>query len=599
MNKFIKYLTIGLFAMSVLFACSESNTGFSDPDTTVFNKEIVFKDSLMSFEFVAGIYAQMVDINYFLDNGIYSGSCWMWDDASNNSHQVYTGSAQMSYRWTTNTVTSTDARTKRHWTIPYSCIFRVNTVLNNIEKTPISSSIQERLKAEVRFIRAYQYYHLLRCFGGTPIYGDMEVGPSSDLKVFSRATFEEQVDYIVKECTEIARILPPDYESKDYGRATSGAALALKARVLLYAASQLNNNNNLPAGVTQWPAELVPVLKYPNYDKERWKKAVDAAKAVIDLNRYSLVVDNTTRPGNGFYTMQITRKNSEIIFPLLKNNNSRYPANCFLPKSTGGSPQSWPIQNLVDAFLMKDGKRIDDKNSKYNYAVETMYENRDPRFYYTILYDGAMWRQSSSSATKVRLNMSAASTTTDKFEWGANNNKTGYLWRKFCSEDMAGNGPGYTDWGFPFIRFAEMYLAYAEALNEYYGPGSHRNEIQEQIIKIRERAGIDPGDNGLYGIPAGWTQEQMRDLIFNERRIEFAAEEAIHYFDMKRCNLLVKYKSEVPIKIAQWNKPYPTTDVEFIIPYNARFDPGRQYFFPIPPGEIDKVGKSLIQNPGW
>jgi hypothetical protein len=591
MKKIVLRITVTLGILSAILAgCSESNTGFLDPDlSSLLNREVVFGDSIYTHQYQASLY-RYLGYTYFLDNAMAGGGLWSFHDIADGSRCVWTGTAQASHRWNMNNISdANETRLKYHWRYPYENITRSNIFLANIDNSPLGESKKERLKAETRFIRAWYYFHLLRLYGGTPLMGDKVYGIEEKFEE-PRARFEDEVNYIVKECDEIVGKLPAQQTGNDYGRITSGAAMALKAKVLLFAASPLSNGQ----APTDDPV-LKPILGYENYDVNRWKLAADAAKAIIDLNRYQLIEDNTTAPGYGFYRMQIERVNPEYIFSLMKNNN-RYNEELLLPSSRGGEVYSSPYQSVADAFTMDNGKEITDPASGYDDLK--MYENRDPRFYYTLLFDGAMWIPRTGSTVKERINFWKGAPT-DGVGTSSSVSKTGYLFRKFCNENVSG-AAGSNDNVYPFIRYAEILLSYAEALNEYDPQGS-KSQIEDVLFQIRRRAGIQPGADNRYGIPASYDQAAMRDLILKERRVELLFEEGHRYFDLKRWKKLAEAKQEVDFYGIEWTDPGqgPQTYNLFILDTH-HFDPNKQYYFPIPTPEIEMIGPALLpQNPGW
>ena len=581
---------IAIIAVLHLSSCTESNTGFLDPDLSgELNETMVFSDSIYTLEFHTKLYREL-GYTYFLDNSLYGGGYWGYQDIADGARCLWTGTAQMAHMWNMNTWTATSARIRNHWNIPYQSIVRANMFLGKVDNSPLSEAKIRELKAEARFLRAWYYYHLLRSFGGTPMIGDKVFGISDKIEE-PRATFEEQVDYIVSECDAVASILPAQRVGNNYGRITSGAAMALKTKVLLFAASPLSNG-----AVPVDNPSMKPFFGYDNYDVNRWKKAADAAKAVIDLNRYILIEDNETAPGYGFYQMQNLRVNDEYIFSLMKQNN-KFSENLLLPASRGGQCYSSPYQSVADAFLMKNGKQITDPSS--GYVDLKMYENREPRFYYSLLYDGAMWIPRTGSAVPTRINLYDMAPT-DGVGRSSGATKTGYLWRKFCNENVTGSsGVGNNDNIYPFIRYADILLAYAEALNEYDSNGS-KNTIEEIMFRIRKRAGIEPGADNRYGIPAAYTQESMRELIHLERRLEFACEESHRYQDLRRWGKLIAAKKDVEFYGIRWSDPNEGPQTYELFVLDKHLFSERQNYFPIPQTEIDIIGKDLLpQNPGW
>ncbi|MGL5262651.1 MAG: RagB/SusD family nutrient uptake outer membrane protein [Bacteroides sp.] len=573
-----------LVTVLVFFGCTEGNSGFLDPDTSdVLDRYKVFTDSVYTYRYQSRLYGHLIP-TYFADGGMNGASYLSWsgmtDDCINKNGRTSPGFNMNEI------VDASNSNMRNHWQNCYEGISRINILLKNIEISPLTAQTKTTLKAEARLIRAWLYFHLLRLYGGVPLVGDY-VFKVSDKVDIPRASFERVVDYITRECDELAQILPEWQGGREYGRLTSGAALAIKSRVLLFAASPLSNGK-----VPQVSDELKPLLGYETYDVNRWKLAADAAKAVIDLNRYELITDNS-KPGLGFYKMQTLRVNKEYIFSVMKAKN-RYPEEVLLPDSRGGKTALSPFQNLVDAFLMDNGLAITAPNSGYN--PQKPYENREPRFYSTILYQGSLWIPQSNSSTPQAISFLYGKEPDGLGTGGGT--LTGYACRKLCDEEVTAS-QGDSDKILPIIRLGEIYLNYVEALNE--DDPTNKAEIEKYLIAIRKRAGIKPGVGGRYGLPVSYTQEQMRELIQQERRIELAFEEGHRFFDLKRWEKLEEVKNNVDFYGIKWtlsesnelrSEPY------FV--ETRKFDTKRQYYYPIPLREISIIGSDILkQNPGW
>src|SRR5699024_8107364 len=220
-----------------------------------------------------------------------------------------------------------------------------------------------RMTGEIKTLRAFAYHRLSSLFGGVPLI-ITSFSLNDDFKV-ERSSYEEVVDFIVSELDEASNILPVSYSDSERGRITKGAALAIKSRVLLYAASSLHN---------------------PNGDVTKWQVASDAAKDVINLDQYSLY------PDYGELFTEEGNFNNESIWELVINNESwqqfALERNLF-PNGSGGWAVTVPTQNQVDAYETKNGLLPKDDPS---YNPQNPWVNRDPRFYDTILYNGAPWR---------------------------------------------------------------------------------------------------------------------------------------------------------------------------------------------------------------
>jgi hypothetical protein len=580
-HKYKKLLMAGAFGCSLWIAgCSKvTDKDFLDKtDVGQLNQQTVFADSAMTLEFLNGVYRDL-SYNYFLDNGTYGGGYWSFSDATDDSENRWSGTtaqAAPAFNLAQFTGVADYSRFRNHWNTSYSNIRRINVFLGNIEKSPLSAAKKTRLIAEARFLRAYYYFHLLRNYSGVPLLGDKLFSLTEDFNL-PRNTFEETVDYIAKELDESGSILPMEHLPEDFGRPTRGAAMALKARMYLLAASPLFNGEN-PAS----SGELKKLTGYESYDANRWKRAADAAKAVMDLSLYNLVEDNST-PGKGFYQTLLDRKNSEHIFQIMMNTG-RFYEGYLLPASRGGQAYSYPTQELVDAFPMANGKLINEAGSGYDEAKP--YSNRDPRFYVSVLYDGAQWLDRTSNTKKpVNLYFQAPGDGLGT----SGSTRSGYLVRKFCNENAGGNYGVTSPQTLVVIRYAEILLNYSEALNEYQGP---TNEVYQAVESVRKRAGLNP-----YQLTPGLSKEQMREIIHNERRVEFAFEEGHRFYDIKRWKIAESLING-DMHGMRWVKTGNNFTNERFVFETRKFVSPQMYYFPIPQSEINKAGK-LAQNPGW
>jgi hypothetical protein len=453
-----------------------------------------------------------------------------------------------------------------------------NEFVSNIGVVPVkgfTNGVGTRYiwKSEARFLRAYFYFELVRRFGGVPLLGNKVYNISDNLNI-PRNTFADCITYIVNECTAIQDSLitaPLANPSGDNYRATKGAAMALKARVLLYAASPQFNDPT--GGVTN------SLAGYTNYDASRWVQAATAAQAVLSLGSYSL--------DPNYKNIFLTQNDEEIIF--IRTANSTGPSNNIESQNGPiGYPQAIcngqtsPTQDLVNAFPMNNGLPI--TNPASGYDPTNPYANRDPRFYDNILYNGAPW----------------LGTSLQTFEGGAskpNNGQqetvTGYYMDKFFGNDATGSTLATHDEDWVIFRYAEILLDYAEAENESAGPVAG---VYQNLEQLRARAGIAAGTNGMYGLAAGMTTSQMRATIQNERRIEMAFEEQ-RYFDIRRWKIADSVMNTprmgVSITNSNGNLTYnylPVLTTKFIAP--------KMYLYPIPYTEVLAV-PALKQNPGW
>jgi hypothetical protein len=472
------------------------------------------------------------------------------------------------------------------WSKYYTAIRQANTFIMHIDDVPLMAKFinanNDTLpmtgvwKAEARFLRAYFYFELLKRYGGIPIVRDVPYELKDDLEI-PRSSFGDCVQYIMDELDlafDSLRTAPLEDPGGTGHVVTQGAAKALQCHLLLYAASPLFNerpveNNN-------------PLIGYLSYDPERWKAAADSAGSF--MNTYQGIY-TLGRLFNGTFLNDYSNSYKEVIF-FRQGSRGQSIEKINGPLGFSGTNQSTgqtsPTQNLVDAFPMLDGKAINDPTSKYNYSFsQSMYDNRDPRLNYTVLHNGSSWlNKTLETYAGGAHNPTSATQTT----------KTSYYLRKFMGNfEKVDN---YADELHVWIlfRYAEILLNFAEAQNEYAGPS---NEVYQAIIDLRKRAGIEAGNDNLYGLKANMTKDEMREIIHNERRIEMAFEEQ-RYWDIRRWRMAEEIFKQplygLSIAGSSGILTFSRTPVASI-----SFDPKR-YLYPIPYAEVIK-NRNMVQNP--
>ena len=411
-------------------------------------------------------------------------------------------------------------------------------------------------RAEAHFLRAYFNFELLKRYGPIPIIKST-LDINKDYSDTPRPTMKEVVEFIANDCDMAAdslELTPWRNMNDAFGRATKGAALALKSRLLLYAASPLYvdfgdiDEANKPSDATLW------------------KAAADAAKAVIDLNQYELAPAYDDLFKNDF-------QNKEYIFVRRYPSNSDFEKSNF-PISYGGKGGTNPSQNLIDDYEMLDGTAFD-----WSDPVKAAhpFENRDERLLATVLMNGVLFK-----GKRIATYPGGADAMPNP-----NATKTGYYLRKFLNENVnIQTGGGSDGHVVPLFRLAEIYLNYAEALNEY---DPTNPDIAVYLNKIRGRV-------SLPDVPSGLTQEQMRTLIHHERRVELAFEEH-RFWDVRRWKVASSTLGAPVkgVKITQddaGNFTYSPVQVEQRV-----FQP-KMYWYPIPQSEVLKL-HHWEQNKGW
>lgn len=441
------------------------------------------------------------------------------------------------------------------WDKYYEAIRKANLFLSKIDGVPVEKQTLGYWKAEARFLRVLYYFELVKRYGGVPLAGN-KVFTLNDNLAIPRASYDECVQYIVSECDTTSQLLRKDPLSDvDLGRITQGAALALKCRMLLYAASPVNN---------------------PSNDAAKWQKAFDAAKSVVALNAYSL--------HSNFITLFVTRKNAEVILAYQRAKDQsveRNNAPVGFSGTNGSSGLTSPTQELVDAFVMNNGRAITEPTSGYNAA--NPYANRDPRFNTTIFYNNSRW---------LNRNVETFDGGLDRPGGNIIQTRTGYYLRKYMADFSTTTAYSNQDHNFIIFRYAEILLNYAEAANEL----GQTAIALEQLKAIRQRAGITAGTGSLYGLKGNMSQAEMREAIQLERRLEMAFEEQ-RYWDVRRWKkgeqLFNKMLHGVQIIKTGTTFTYTIKEVaqlSFIAP--------KMYLYPLPYSETLK-NTALVQNPGW
>lgn len=598
MKNILFKLLIPTVLIAGLASCKKSS--FLDQTSQdILDQQKVFADSALTLAFLNNIYAYMgQDIvptrstGAGLINSAKSGSndyaCL--EDLTVQSASYY---GQPQADQVTSASTSADAAHLNYYSVYYARIRACNQYMLNVKTGPLSAQRKQQTTGEARFLRAWYYAEMVRIFGGVKLVGDTIYSITDEIP-YTRNTYKDCIDYIVKECDAAAALLPAAnvQSPTDYGRITSGACLALKARMLLTAASPLFNGTPATSSAT-----YLPYICYAaTYDPSLWQKAADAFKAVMNLGMYSLYVDNSI-PGNGFRGLFLIRQNSEYILPFMRPPSNeieswRFPSTRAGGGTNGGS--STPSQNLVDAFGMSNGAAINDVNSGYD--LNNPYVNRDPRFYHTIIFNQAkLYFSTTQKMDPVNIYGTVSSSgvyTPQQDGMQSYHTRTGY----YCAK-MANDSVVYTvtkDRVYPLIRYAEILLGYAEALNEIQGPTT---DVYQLIAQIRNRAGIQPGVDNSYGLKPGLSKEDMRRIIQNEYNVELAYE-GHRYFDIRRWKI-AEVTEASPIQgmqiTLQSNGTFLYTRTNAIV---TAFITPKMYFQPIP---LAETGKSLtmVQNPGW
>ena len=557
----LKKILLGLAYMSVMASCADLDYH----EYTVYDKDYVFTDFGRTGAVVTNIYSYL---DYDLPSEVsYCSACdeaqfaWSWSSI---------------HDWINGAWSSTNSHSLWNY---YSGIRDANFFLEESQNADFSELKEDknyvaemnrfnRYKYEVRFLRAYFYFNLVRAYGDIPLV--TKVLTEEEANQVKRTPAAEVFDFIIKECDEIADELPVDYsklendaangESPETGRITKQAVLALKARTLLYQASPLFNIAN---------------------DVNLWKQAALASKKVIDF-----CAENGIKMGKYSELWGTDNwKASEMIFVRRIGDTSSPEYTNFPVGMENGGSGNCPTQTLVDAYEMKvTGKAWDEPESGYD--PNKPYDNRDPRMKYTIVCNEMKW-----PVDPVEI-----------WEGGTNGlplqnaTTTGYYLKKYVNNTIsfeAGSTVTKKQHNWVLFRYGEILLNYAEAMiNAFHDPNYkdavYNMSAREAVNQIRGRTNIS-----LPGFPSDITEKDFVKRLKNERRVELAFE-GHRFWDVRRWKELGQTANIYGVKITKNNEVISYE--KFLLETRAVTD--NMYFYPIPNTERFK-NPNLGQNPGW
>ena len=429
---------------------------------------------------------------------------------------------------------------------------------------------KEMAVAESKTVRALYYFELAKRYGGVPLVKKTYSLDDTEIITLPRNSFKECIDYIVQLCDEADEAFAK-YNQVTTGQRTFGflctraCALAVKAKTLAYAASPLYNNVS------------DPLQGYADGNiQERLIGAAKALKRVIDLDPAKLKLYPNYEK---LFNVQPNQNTEYIVYT--GNLKSYNLERLLYPPSQLGQGNTCPTQNFVSAFEKKNG-------SANNMQAADRYENMDPRFYTTVVYDGA------KLGSRGIIDISGKESQDAIGKISLSSTVTGYYLRKFLDTNINLSAPtiATTHHYFPVIRLADIYLLYAEMMNEAYGPDNASDlglTALDALNKVRQRAGISE--------IAGGSKEEVKTKIRNERRIELSFEDQ-RYFDLRRWKLAeVALNQPVTGFRIEKENDVISSATEFVVDSQRRFHT-RMYYAPIPYGEM-QLNKNLVQNPGW
>lgn len=567
--KLINFRNIMLFlAVGTLAGCD-----FMDCDeSSDYSKQEIFDSFDRSKRMVTDIYSYLphdfgkiagtsTEANSTSDADLTTDA--MLDAATDDAIHVYKSSAIWRFvdgTWSANRLVD-DV-----WSFYYQAIRAANLYLKESEGQDFkdweySDRYKDMIKDftnyryEVRFLRAFYYFELIKRYHNVPFV--LDVLTLDEANAVKPSSFEQIAKFIVDECSDLATLLPVNYQGfvdKETGRVTRGAAMALKSRVTLYMASPLFAAN----------------------DDAKWKAAASAAYELIAANTYKLdKFSNLFSAANN--------KSVEVILARPTGEHGDFEKANFPMGVEGGKTSTCPTQNLVDAFEMKDGTAFDWNNPTMK---ANPYANRDPRLGMTIVYNDMVW----PAKAKVEI-----------WEGGENglplNNATttGYYLRKYVNKDISfvsGSTSTKKHHNWILFRYAEVLLNYAEAMTNAFGPDYTDAQFpisaREAVNQVRKRSDVN-----MPELPAGMSKADFLERLKNERRVELAFE-GHRFWDVRRWKDLNQTANIYGVKVKKTDNGFSYD--KFL--YETRTITDNLYFYPISNTEKYK-NPSLGQNPGW
>jgi|AGTN01.3.fsa_nt_gi SusD family. len=531
-KKILIILSVALFSLS---GCADFLE--REPDT-ILSDDQIFGDAVMIKSVLSNFYGRITWGQHIDDSYSYT----ILDEASKSDGGPDNRQGFEDDRWRV---------------YDYTLLRNLNQFLKGVRETNVlDSETQKQLEGEARFIRAWLYFNMCRGMGGMPIVGDevFEYTPGMDITAlqYPRSTEAQLYDYIISECEAIKDFLPVN-PSVNGARATTWAALMLKARAAVYAGSLANYNNKMPNPIKTPGGEVgIPANLAQGY----YQTALSAAEEVIQSGKYALQLSKPDDRGRNFYeALSVKENNKEVIWA----RDYKYPGqtNGFTQSNIPAShaedidrAYAGPILNLVEDF-----EYINDRNGEIktrgadgNYIfydkAEDAFANKDPRLWGTVIYPGATFKGTPvvlQAGQKYLENGEWKFRTSEPGERDANNvlitslngptttnnqfiNKSGFFFRKFLDETPSASTRGRrSEMWFPRFRFAEAVLIAAEASFEL----GQLDKSLTYINMVRGRAGIQPLTTVTF------------DDIVRENRVEFAFEDH-RYWDLKRWRLADK-----------------------------------------------------------
>lgn len=565
--KYSSRLLLIYIVCASLFSSCKKDDFLEVPNTGAVDGATAFATESSAGLVLNDIYSNLPDLNNFIfepfdswTDDLMTGFNWNISSSTARTKTTINPSSVLYYDWSPATMWL-------DWGTLYRRIRKCNVYIDGVEKSALSQAFKDRTIAEARVLRAFFYHQLWMLYGGVPLVTKPDARDKDGDQIFHpRASFDETFQFLQKELGEAAAAMPDNHGNDGKGKITKGAALTIKGWVELFYASKRNN---------------------PTNDKTRWATAAATNKQVMQLgytlhpkyDEFFMTSGNANNEGI-LYREYLTIKAGSNIIGFQGPNfvGARW-------LSWGGST---PTQELVDDYVMANGKGIHEPGSGYN--ENDPYANREPRFKQSILYNGNTFNG------EVFLSAVGSGNNSIDLSDASDNTNTGYCTKKRMDTSVNIWQGSTSAQNYYFFRYAEVLLNYAEAQNEAVGPDA---SVYAALDEIRTRAGI-PTFTTVY---PGVTQAQMRDLIRRERRVELAFE-GKRYFDLIRWEIAEVNLNKVMhgMKITGTPGAYTYQRIEAVPPGAPQwtFDKNKNYLLPIP---LTAIGRNPAmkdqQNPNY
>lgn len=534
----MKKLLFILLCSALVAGCRK----LDQPNTREFTDEAYWRDAQDALDALTSCYENMSDDGHFFGDEAASDNAFVSGTGFNGVSLIAAGSYDPSI-----------GRVRGEWSYRYSCIRKCNNVILNIDRVPsMDGALKQRILAEARFIRAYAYFQMAFWFGDAPFYtGLISIEES---KTIGRTPKAEIIRFVLEELAAIRNDLPvnTEYAEKDRGRITRGAAIAMSARVRLY-----------------------------NGEWDEARKECELLLNTTQNGTYSLLGNYA----NLFSTA--SEFNSETVLDLQYGGGRTWGTQrSFLPQTVALLRSTLvPTQDLVDDYIMLNGKGITEAGSGYN--ENNPYVNRDPRFAASIIYHGATITDFENKVQTILTQPGSVPATNSVDDQGAS--PTGYYFRKFYDRTATNYN---STLNLPVIRYADVLLMYAEALNEL---GTFDAAAWNRSIRLlRVRAGFTEATATEF---PGGSKEQLRAVVRRERRAELAFE-GLRIFDIRRWGTAETVLNRPVRGIKVSGGAFNRDPNGYIIVENRTFTSPKHYLWPVPTFETDQ-NKNLGQNTGW